>query len=342
MAKVAKQPPHYLVDFASRYAGQRFKTLNAFSAIYRAELLSWDIQSLSDLRKEAEDASIHFGFTHSTFEVISYYSVGMCTCLEWHARSRLADLTTFKPDVIEKADLSNIAGAALTQMVAEGVTVPHLLGAATKVSSVGEYIAIFKRLFTALDIKFDIEKELRGNKGSKLHDLQHRNVSSLYDLVESVFESRNSLVHEINGAYIGHENIRDAWSLDEAALYVVNVIECMRLIETKITAEGPQDFPNRLTKDGADEDQRPKLENKISELEKQIEGALPEEDDTRAAWIDILNTQRAAFALEMQFLADAEVLRPVRYYDVRELMQLELLKSRLAFLVSLKSEIDSV
>jgi hypothetical protein len=144
-----KEPrKHYLVEFASRYAGARFKTLNAGSALWRAESLVHDAAALIELKNNAEAKEIRFGHRVGTYEVISYFAVGLVTCLEWHARSRLVDIMLFRPSCIESSDLKNIATLALSQMVAEGATIPHLLGAATNVSRIQEYLLIFRRVLS--------------------------------------------------------------------------------------------------------------------------------------------------------------------------------------------------
>src|SRR5438034_4227198 len=138
-----KQPSvHPLVDFASRYAGKRFKTLNAASAIWRAEDLVHDAECLAELKLKVETSKIPFGKVRSTYEIINYYIVGYVTCLEWHARSRLVDIMLFRPSCIQPSDVKSIATLALSQMVAEGITVPHLLGAASNVSHISEYLDI--------------------------------------------------------------------------------------------------------------------------------------------------------------------------------------------------------
>ena len=57
---------HWLVDFAVRYERATLKSFNAFAAYVRAEK--------------------QFGAFDGSFEVVSYYGVGLVTCLEWHAR----------------------------------------------------------------------------------------------------------------------------------------------------------------------------------------------------------------------------------------------------------------
>jgi hypothetical protein len=202
------KPPriHPLVDFASRYAGTRFKTLNAAAAIWRAEDLVLDAELMAELKLNAEVNKVPFGKIRSTYELINYYAVGYVTCLEWHARSRLVDIMLFRPSCIQPSDVKNIATLALSQMVAEGVTVPHLLGAASNVSHIGEYIEIFRRVFNELGIAEIIERELRATKTEiDLHLIEADN--SLYGILDEIFELRNALVHEIGLSIIGHQSL---------------------------------------------------------------------------------------------------------------------------------------
>ena len=122
-----KQPQtHHLVDFASRYAQSSFNTFNPASAKWRVEILIEDIDSLIKVAEEAEKHSIAFGSIYSTYEIVSYFSVGLVTCLEWHARSRMVDLMQYRPSAIRTTDLKGIADVALSQMVANGT--PPLWG----------------------------------------------------------------------------------------------------------------------------------------------------------------------------------------------------------------------
>jgi hypothetical protein len=143
-----KEPKtHHLVRFASRYASTRFKTLNAASALRRADSLVDDAASILELKNVSQTKEIPFGSRHRTYEIVSYFAVGLVTCLEWHARSRLVDIMMFRPSSIQTTDLKNIATLALSQMVTEGATIPHLLGAAANVSRIHEYLLIFRRVF---------------------------------------------------------------------------------------------------------------------------------------------------------------------------------------------------
>jgi hypothetical protein len=260
---------HYLVEFASRYAGSKFKTLSAGAALWRVEDLTLDAEMLLELREAGLQKEIRFGNRTNTYEIIAYYAVGYITCLEWHARSRLVDLLLFRPSCIDPADIKNIATLAISQMVAEGVTVPHLLGAAANISQLNGYLKVFKRIFDALGIQVDIEKELRKkNTAFNLHRVDSDN--TLFNVIELLFEIRNHLVHEIDLNIIGHHSIRDVWSLEDAIDYGKSVFACIKLIESYITKNAPEDFPNRLREDGSEEDELEKLRIRVSAIESEL------------------------------------------------------------------------
>ena len=334
-----KQPTkHHLVDFAARYAGTRFPTLNVSSALWRAEALVRDAEEILELKKAAEEKDIRFGSWRSTYEIISYFAVGFVTCLEWHARSRLIDLMLYKPSCITKDDVEHIAKAALSQMLAERVTVPHLLGAATNVSRVTEYIAVFRRVFDVLDIKVHVERELRSVQVN-IELYREDEDKSLYSVIEELFEYRNQLVHEIDLSVIGHRSLRDLWNLDRAVAYGNAIVSGIKLLEGHITKYAPQDFPNRLRPEGYAEDEYEKLEKAIAAIEAELSNKFQDDADLTKRWGNALAKSRESLRLEIDFLAKAEFLRPVRHLDMRRSVQIDCLKNRLAYLTILNSEL---
>jgi hypothetical protein len=335
---------HYLVDFASRYAaGTRHKTLTAGAALQRLQRLMFDIGQLLALQIEAECKGIHFGAWH-TFEAVSFFSVGFITCLEWHARSRLVDLMAFDPTCIAHRDVKNIADLALSQMVAEGATIPHLLGAATNVSSAKEYLAIFKRVFEVLNIDFDVERKMRSVKTDIPGPHYHEGMN-LYTIVEYLFKYRNHLAHEIDRSIIGHSSLRDIWDLPRARNYALATEACIRMIEAQITQHAPKHFPNRLDAEGTPEDDVEKLSTEVAALEVEITPQIERWgtiDQSESVWGEALLAAKASRDLELKFLEKAAFLRPVRHTDVNRDVQIEYLKNRLSFLILLKTLLDNV
>jgi hypothetical protein len=333
-----KQPTtHHLVDFASRYAVTGFKTLNAASAIWRAESLVQDAEALADAKNVAEKSDIPFGNIRSTYEIIDYFVVGYVTCLEWHARSRLVDIMLYRPSCIQTTDVKKIADLALSQMIAKGVTVPHLLGAASNVSHISEYLEIFRRVFNELGITEIIEGQLRGTKTEI--DLYVTDAdNSLYGILDEIFEERNRLVHEIGLSRIGHQSLRYVWEPSRAVEFGKAVVAAMKLVETKITQHSPKDFPNRLDEEGFAEDELEKLKEAITAVIKELDEMFTGSEGIEKLWKEAMASGIETQTRELAFLEGADFLRPVRHLDMRRDVQIEYLKTRLSYLTLLRSE----
>jgi hypothetical protein len=96
--------PHHAVKFAMRYGSPTGLYLNAWTALTRLDELIEDARTLKAHLDTVmpEEARWH---PWVGAEVVSYYAVGFVTCLEWHARSRLVDLLTFRPALAKSDDL---------------------------------------------------------------------------------------------------------------------------------------------------------------------------------------------------------------------------------------------
>jgi len=330
---MAQTDPHHLVQFAVRHALARLKTFDAYSALWRAENLVDDAERLRELKKHVEGTQFDFGSYRSTYEIFSYFAVGLVTCLEWHARSRLVDLLTFKPSCIEKKDFDQIKNDALSQMMAYNVTVAHLIGANKSISNIRDYVSVFDRLFDALEVAVNIERELRDIKVDETPEI------NLYADLDRLFKDRNHLVHEIDISLVGPYTIRDPMSLDEAVIKGKGVIDAIKLIEGHITKHSPESFPNRLTKDGHPEDELEKLKQAVSLLEEDISKKLKAFEND-AGWSEALKASRLSQSKEMEFLEDADFLRPIRPLDVRDFVKADYLKGRLAYLSVIRKELE--
>jgi hypothetical protein len=213
----AKPGKHHLVEFAAKNARRYLPTFNASSAIWRLESLIEDASLLQKLREDTDETSVRFGNRLSTYEIIDYYVVGFATCLEWHARSRITDLLECVPSCIETSDIRVIDKIALSQMSAEKVTLPYIVGAGTHVSSAEEYVAIFARIFEGLGL-LDTKPEqlLRAQKAEGPSWRAQNDDFTLYDALTELFVTRNELVHEIGPAVVAHFSFRDVWKPEEA------------------------------------------------------------------------------------------------------------------------------
>jgi hypothetical protein len=79
----------------------------------------------------------------------------------------------------------------------------------------------------------------------------------------------------------------------------------------------------------------------IAELEAQLTSAIERFEDHVAIWHEALSANQNARAKEIAYLKESIFLHPIRHIDRGTSAQIELLKSRLAFLRLLKSEIDN-
>ena len=240
-----KSKKHHLVEFAARNARLYLPTLNAASAIWRLEELIDDATSLQDLRKQADEKGIRFGNRLSTYEILNYYVVGFATCLEWHARSRIVDFLNFEPSCIETADVRIIDKVALSQMSAEKVTLPYIVGAGTKVSSVHEYVSVFTRIFDGIGLpEINAGKLLREQTAE---EPQWRVPSvpplTLFDAIDELFSTRNALVHEVGTGVIAHFSLRDLWTPEEVLRVGRIALIAAKTMEKVITDRTPSDFP---------------------------------------------------------------------------------------------------
>lgn len=330
---------HHHIRFASRYAKSRLKTFRAFSALWRCESLIDDIQSLQTLRAECQSRGVHFGHILDSYEVMNFYGVGFVTCLEWHARSRLVDLMIFKSDCIEAKDVKDLGNAVVSQMMSENVSVPYLVGAATGVSSILAYTKIFERIFEALGISDKPEKVLRDTfVAEDMFGTESK--SSMFDVLDRLFEERHELVHEIGPEIVAHRSLRHVWWPEWAMQRGVLALDCMKKMESILSAKAPPRFPNRLDGDFIPENETLKVVEQIKELEDKLSAYCEMlYGDSPEQWRKALAASRTAVETEIAFISGAEgMLRPVRHLDFRPAMEHEYLKLRLEYLKELYRE----
>ena len=113
----------------------------------------------------------------------------------------------------------------------------------------------------------------------------------------------------------------------------------IRLVEAKVTQHSPEDFPNRLGTDGYAEDEVEKLEKAIASIQEDLT-ALFEKEELGSTWKEALDASTTSQELELDFIDEANFLRPVRHLDMRRSVRIEYLMSKLAYLLILKSEAE--
>lgn len=333
---------HHLIAFAARYARSWLPTLNAFSSIWRLEALLSDAENIGKIYNYTLEGD--GPRSSSSPEIIDYFAVGFVTCLEWHARSRLVDLLHYQPDNIEQSDIKMIDKVALSQMTAERVTLPYVVGAGLRVTSAKDYVSNIDRVFRGLRLNVSIEKTLRDTSTGSPPPWRIGDDYSLYDALEALFERRNMLVHEIGPQLIAHFSLRSTWTVDEALYFGRAVLAALKAVEAEITVRAPQDFPNRLDADGAPEYETEKCLTEIDRLEaeisKRLSGGYGDEDG--AHWEAALGASRLAYEKEMELLDNALFLRPVRHWDSSGPIRLGLLRSRINYLTALMQELNDI
>lgn len=317
------------MEFVKRHLITTVSTFNARSAIYRLDALLFDLAEV----KSVMEPMLEKRFAPAFFEFVSYYKVGFVTCLEWHAKSRLYDLFVFDPKTIGKDDINRVVSEnKLPMMMSEGVTVPHLLAAATGVSTMEAYVNTMGRVLKALGAKTTISQIL-AQADQDVTDGQ---------LLDRLFVERNSLVHEISLTDIGHRNIREYTSFEDALATGNRVMGIIRAIEAQITEFAPEEFPNRLTADGYEVDEEETLRHRIKKIEQKIESALASfgSDDgiTVEKWQEMRIGSEKYLSTELDFINGLN-LAGAQYFDIRPFMKENLLRQRIQYLEFIAKEV---
>lgn len=152
------RPVHHGVVFSRNYVtGPERHYFNVGTALHRLDTLISDTRRIGTALRAAsetdEEVSAFFGPMNAS-DIVSYYSVGVVTCLEWHARSRLADLFSYVPTALDSEDLKPLANPNLmSQMIANDVSAPQLVAGMRNVSSREKYLDVFRRVYSTLGIK---------------------------------------------------------------------------------------------------------------------------------------------------------------------------------------------
>lgn len=334
---MSKSSEHPLLAFAERYSDPTQQYFDAYTALARLEQLQEDLVDLTALL-EAKHPPDRRWYPWFGSEAVSYYAVGFVTCLEWHARSRLNDLLKFSPDSIKLDDVrGTISDKLIVQMVAKNASVSELVSGAIRVGGLERYLAIFARVFEALKIESSPMDWLLG-------DVQDSTVCWIggrdLPIIDRLFTFRHELVHEIGSAVVGHPNIRDALSPDEAAQMGRICWATIAGLEEAISANAPKLFPNLLTADRHPVSLTSQLEEEVSRLTQIASSAIDREDwqlkQTRTTWIEARDKFIEYMAAEDAFIDRAEMLH-WRYFDARTPLKARLRSYRIGFLAELLS-----
>jgi len=147
---MAEDSLHPNVVFATKFGDPTGDYLNAFTALVRIDGLNEDASRLETILTDLRDNSDTWSPWHGA-DIISYYAVGHVTCLEWHARSRFADLATFAPSALKSEDLKGqVSEKVMIQLLTQGASVANLVSAATSVGSLSKYMGVFNRVIKSV------------------------------------------------------------------------------------------------------------------------------------------------------------------------------------------------
>lgn len=336
---MSTREPHYAVQFAARYGSPTADYLNAMTAIARLDELLDDVKALKDQFDIVMPEDTRW-CPWVGAEVVSYYSVGFVTCLEWHARARLVDLLTFFPSAAKSEDLKVLRDKVILEMLATNVTVASIVGAATNISSFEDYMGVFSRLFSTVDPDLDAFKAIKAERpGTGGPWIQAGEIDDLKEL----YRFRNSLTHEIGIHRIGHWNVRDRWDPTEAIRMGDLVHRTIHALETCVSEKMPPGFPNVLNSDGLPVSEWKRLEKELPVLEEKIRVMAAEVTGEKSDvnWGPARAAAADYIAKEILFLDESHMLHN-RYVEMREPLKVALIKSRHFYLTSIMKMMSSV
>lgn len=331
MSKSAKA--FHGVEFAKRYGSPVGGWFSAATALRRLDNLIVDARSMDDLK--SKDFPGIFRLNAEIFaEIVTYYSVGYVTCMEWHARSRIRDLLTYKPSAAGPEDIRQIKDNVLREMLSANTTVPDIVGATTTIASLDDYIGVFSRIFKELDIN---ESPFEAIKGVYRETGEPWVSGADIELLQQLHPLRHRLVHEIGMGSMGHQHMREAWSPKEAIRYGEVVMNVMRLLEQKLTEKAPLSFPNLIGTDGLPISQYQVLLAEISKMEATIEeyvAVLDTGSKAADAWPVAKRLSRDHLMAEIQFINSSDMFF-YKYADLRTPLKNAAVKARHDYLRSI-------
>jgi len=314
-------------DFANRHFKGIFDTLNAGTAIERAMQLAQEAAELKALFAGYERPQ-----PWRPIEFPSYYIIGLVTCLEWHARSRLYDLLRYDSANFTADDLKHAAaGSNLEALLRKQLTVAQLVAASTLVSDFHKYLGIFDRILTYLGTATTASEVAKVGPGDP---------GQAFLAFETLFTRRHRLVHEIDQTQLGPWHLREPVSLDKAEELGNAVIGLMTRIEHAIAAAAKGDFPNLIHPDEYIS-RSDRLLTMITDIEERI---LKDMLAAESVGLDIPGFE-ASVRLSREYLErERGVMLLMTYpgfrnYEIAEPLLTKLCEARLSYLIELEKQL---
>ena len=327
------------VAFAERFASGPVSRFNAYAALERARLLLRETQQIRELFKREGEQEEPATWSWHGLEVVPYTLVGLATCLEWHARSRLTDLYSFKPDSIGPKVLEGkVHPKVLAQMIQAKVSIPQLLGASITVGSVTEYLAVFDSVFTTLEIPLKpgnvIQPEIVEQVGLFGDPIREPLVR---EEIDRLFMTRHALVHEI-----GHDSATgrthcELWDAVRIQWMCNTVISAIVALERALTALAPADFPNLLNEQGYPVDVRDQLAQSIGYLESKISAEVTQRPaHEQGVWTEALDLARRSADAHEQLFSHGKLFQEGHWGRTNMLLR-TFLEQRLSLLTEIEA-----
>jgi hypothetical protein len=325
------------VAFAERFAAGPVNRFNAFAALDRARLLLRETQQIKEIFEREEEQEEPAPWSWHGLEVVPYTLVGLATCLEWHARSRLTDLYSFKPDAIGPKTLEGkVPPRVLSQMIHAKVSIPQLLGASITVGSVDEYLTVFDNLFEMLEIKSKPNNLIQpaiveqiGLFGDPIREPLVR------EKLDQLFTIRHALVHEIGHDSGNERTLCEMWDASHIVWMCHTVISTIVALERALTEHAPQDFPNLLTKQGYPVDIRDQLVQSIEDLERKISTEIAlRPADAQGEWAHALDLARRSADFHEKLFSNRQLFQE-RNWSRTNILLRTALEQRLALLIEI-------
>lgn len=266
------------IAFLESHRRSPYTTFNASYALLRLDHLNHVLKNELPLERQID-------IDDELFFLRPYYLVGICTCFEWHARSRCRDFVEYFPDRLDVADKflpKDLSVKVIIDGIKQGSTIGELFAASIRINSVEEYLGAMEFNFGLAGLGKEFSAVFNRWKDSR--------ASELKDFFE-IFVWRHSIVHEMPLALFENRRIGPLIYIEDVRSFAKHSYDLMEVVEKLILEKLPLDFPDRLSwldKQKVRVD-FPDLISEIDSLEKVIAKGVEPDDVARfnaicAAW----------------------------------------------------------
>lgn len=231
-----KMPPlrDRRIEFLESHRRSPYTTFNAQYAHSRLHHLTIILEQELPVEKDVR-------IDDELFFLRPYYLVSICTCLEWHARSRVRDFIEYyadRLDVDDKIIPRDLAAKTIIEGIKQGSTIGELVAVTLRINSTEEYISAMEAGFRLAGCVTDLKLVLdhwRTSTGDEL--------AQFFDL----FSLRHAIVHEMPLALFENRRIGPLIYIDQIRSIATVGYSLLQAFEKLILEKLPIDFPDKLT-----------------------------------------------------------------------------------------------